>query len=1087
MLTTATAPRYLTPPPIQVASEMPRGLGARFFRNQFQITDEELREDARITAVQGDTQWDEYLLQTISQDCAFFAREILNGPPEAPYNGHFMLGPHLLEWSELVRKSKRLAVLAPRDHGKTYFFDFAYPIWKAIKLPNGSGFIFSATQDQAVRILGDIKQELETNPKLQYLVPDTSMGGKGKKWSSTAVQLNNGHRIYARGFGTRVRGAHPHWIVVDDALNDETAYSEVVRKKQIEYFYTAVSNMCIPGGQIVVVGCVIPDTWVTTSGGLRRIGDLCPASDPKAQTLWPLTLQVAGRSGFQETSHYWVNGVCPTKRLTLQRGFTLEGSHRHPVLMMPESGIPEWRKLPDIRVGDYVAVRVGLDAWGPDIDLRPFKTRERGNQRYRNSLQLPDTVTAELSYLLGLWTAEGSYETTGRVAIANTEKPIRDFLLSWPLGMRFSVSTHLADQHVLRVSSKEFLELITFLGGKLGRCHQKIIPEKIMRGPKYVVQAFLQGLYDGGGNACATTPNSVTLGTTSEVLADQVQQLLLNFGVLSTRRMRPPQPTQRCPGASLPLWVVVAVASEAKAFGQLVGFKLARKQKICDEFPASIAVDQRAIPHRRALIATMREEKPRIPRNTQAKFRGNIAGLAACATISTERCRDILNWFVRHGAKGSATEAFRATLVEGLAWLPVKQIADRESPTVDFVVPVGHSFVSNGIVSHNTPFHQADLYADLSANEEYLFKRYQALQGAEETPLWPGRYDKERLEAKRREIGTIRFTREFQCEPVADDMSLFPLALFKGAPTEVFTLTLGMAKEIYERLGVTIFMGVDFAMSSSAQADYTVIWVMGVDKWGNRWIIDIQRGKGLPYQTQLSMINELGHKYDPALVFLEANQMQRIFGDELIRTTDLPIKQFVTGAQKNTLDKGVPSLRVLLENGKFRIPRGDKRSIELTNIWIEEMRAFTWVEGALKSVGTHDDTVMGCWICDQAVRAGGFSFDFGEDIGTSGNLDKMLQDENAETNETAVPTPEAEIEGRIREALGMELEAPKSSGNLIDDEMGDPFGDSIDESKQTGGPITKGNLVDDAEMDEAEMRRKLLGGAPSAARIRSYW
>jgi len=1459
MLTTATAPRYLTPPPIQVASEMPRGLGARFFRNQFQITDEELREDARITAAQGDTQWDEYLLQTISQDCAFFAREILNGPPEAPYNGHFMLGPHLLEWSELVRKSKRLAVLAPRDHGKTYFFDFAYPIWKAIKLPNGSGFIFSATQDQAVRILGDIKQELETNPKLQYLVPDTSMGGKGKKWSSTAVQLNNGHRIYARGFGTRVRGAHPHWIVVDDALNDETAYSEVVRKKQIEYFYTAVSNMCIPGGQIVVVGCVIPDTWVTTSGGLRRIGDLCPASDPKAQTLWPLTLQVAGRSGFQETSHYWVNGVCPTKRLTLQRGFTLEGSHRHPVLMMPESGIPEWRKLPDIRVGDYVAVRVGLDAWGPDIDLRPFKTRERGNQRYRNSLQLPDTVTAELSYLLGLWTAEGSYETTGRVAIANTEKPIRDFLLSWPLGMRFSVSTHLADQHVLRVSSKEFLELITFLGGKLGRCHQKIIPEKIMRGPKYVVQAFLQGLYDGDGNACATTPNSVTLGTTSEVLADQVQQLLLNFGVLSTRRMRPPQPTQRCPGASLPLWVVVAVASEAKAFGQLVGFKLARKQKICDEFPASIAVDQRAIPHRRALIATMREEKPRIPRNTQAKFRGNIAGLAACATISTERCRDILNWFVRHGAKGSATEAFRATLVEGLAWLPVKQIADRESPTVDFVVPVGHSFVSNGIVSHNTPFHQADLYADLSANEEYLFKRYQALQGAEETPLWPGRYDKERLEAKRREIGTIRFTREFQCcrpgtvietaqgslpieqirpgmlvlthtgnwrpvirtmarqyegalirvkgqlhvtpnhpvltadgwieaghlggtdhvtfprsqvlgmpishvsfvegttvpylwtrdrqrvyargsakhlisgsvgvsgaksipveaeldadwmylfglwlaegcvgasgglatfcfgihelptlvaraqaivqeklglpvrvrsvpsrgsalvlvcnhlfgdflkrtfghtaskkrvplwmrdlpldlvwsmvlgyldggghvdtegtarvssvsagllqdmrfllarcgifstlrlaaeahtteilgrkcqrkaswvlsisgggytaiqtrirpsrsylwgglrnslhtedysgvvynfevaedhsyvadgvavhncEPVADDMSLFPLALFKGAPTEVFTLTLGMAKEIYERLGVTIFMGVDFAMSSSAQADYTVIWVMGVDKWGNRWIIDIQRGKGLPYQTQLSMINELGHKYDPALVFLEANQMQRIFGDELIRTTDLPIKQFVTGAQKNTLDKGVPSLRVLLENGKFRIPRGDKRSIELTNIWIEEMRAFTWVEGALKSVGTHDDTVMGCWICDQAVRAGGFSFDFGEDIGTSGNLDKMLQDENAETNETAVPTPEAEIEGRIREALGMELEAPKSSGNLIDDEMGDPFGDSIDESKQTGGPITKGNLVDDAEMDEAEMRRKLLGGAPSAARIRSYW
>lgn len=618
--------------------ELPRGIGHRFLQNHFTITDEEMREENRVSIAVGDSQWDDYQLQVVSRDCALFAREILSGPAERPYNGHFLLGPHHLEWSELVRHHKRICVMAPRDHGKTFFFDFAFPIWRAVLRPGGSGFIFSATQDQAVRILADIKQELETNPKLQYLVPDTSQGGKGKKWSSTAIQLTNGHRIYARGFGTRVRGAHPDWIVVDDALNDETAYSEVTRKKQIEYFYTAVSNMVTPGGIIIVVG---------------------------------------------------------------------------------------------------------------------------------------------------------------------------------------------------------------------------------------------------------------------------------------------------------------------------------------------------------------------------------------------------------------------------------------------------------------TPFHQADLYADLAGNEEYIFKRYQALQGPEELPLWPGRYDKLRLEKKRKEIGTIRFTREFQCEPVADDMSLFPLALFKGQPTEVFTLTLGMPKEIYDRLGVTIYMGVDFAMSSSAQADYTVIWAMGLDKWGNRWIVDIQRGKGLPYQTQLSMINEMGHKYDPALVFLEANQMQRIFGDELIRTTDLPIKQFVTGAQKNTLDKGVPSLRVLLENGKFRIPRGDKRSIEITNLWIEEMRAFTWVEGALKSVGTHDDTVMGCWICDQAIRAGGFSFDFGDDVSSNGNLDKMLQDENSETVGTDAVVMETGIEERLRMALGDPTEGPKAAGNLIDDDEDRILGPM--EPEPAPNQRASGNLVDDADEDEEAAKRRLLGGAPSPSKMRSYW
>jgi hypothetical protein len=60
----------------------------------------------------------------------------------------------------------------------------------------------------------------------------------------------------------------------------------------------------------------------------------------------------------------------------------------------------------------------------------------------------------------------------------------------------------------------------------------------------------------------------------------------------------------------------------------------------------------------------------------------------------------------------------------------------------------------------------------------------------------------------------------------------------------------------------------------------------------------------------------------------------------LIRTSDLPIQKFTTGIQKNSLDKGIPSLRILLENGKFRIPRGDLHSIEMTDLWIDEMRSF---------------------------------------------------------------------------------------------------------------------------------------------------
>lgn len=483
-----------------------------------------------------DPTWNELTDQMIRASVSYFAQEILTGPPEPPYFGKFLVGELHEEWDDLVQEYDRLCVLAARDHGKTYFFDFAYPLWKIVTQSGGLGYIFSNTKEQAIRILEDIKTEIANNPHLQHLKP---VGSSGKRWAQTAIHCTNGHRIYARGFGVKVRGGHPNWCVVDDGLNDETLYSEMVRRKQIDYFYSALSNMIIPGGQLIVVG---------------------------------------------------------------------------------------------------------------------------------------------------------------------------------------------------------------------------------------------------------------------------------------------------------------------------------------------------------------------------------------------------------------------------------------------------------------TPFHQEDLYADLGDNSRYKYGKYAAVRpngGA----LCPDRYNLRELGAKKEEIGSVRFTREFMCEPIADDMSLFPGWLFAGDPIEQWAVTLGRTGDWWrDEVGVSIYMGVDFALSSSVQADYTVIWVMGVDKMGNRWIIDIHRGKGIPYQQQLSKIAEVAKLYEPGLIFLEANQAQRIFGDELIRTTDLPIKLFRTGVEKHSLEKGVPSLRVLLENGKFRIPRGDARSVELTNLWRDEMRSFTWQNGKLASVGGHDDLVMACWICDQAIRAGGFSFAFGLEDGEDGQL-----------------------------------------------------------------------------------------------------
>lgn len=579
-------------------------------------------------------------LEMMRSSCAFFAAEVLGGPPQAPYNGRFIAAEHHEAWDELVTTEKRLCVLAPRDHGKTYFFDFAYPIWKAVFTPNGKGYIFSATAPQAARILEDIKEEIESNPKLQWLLPK----GKKAKWSGTAITLSNGHKIYARGYGTKVRGAHPDWIVVDDGLNDEDAYSEIVRQKNIDYFYTAITNMVIPGGQIVVVG---------------------------------------------------------------------------------------------------------------------------------------------------------------------------------------------------------------------------------------------------------------------------------------------------------------------------------------------------------------------------------------------------------------------------------------------------------------TPFHGSDLYADLAKNKRYRFAKFPALVNGK--PLWSARYSAEDLEGKRAEIGSIRFTREFLCDPISDDMSLFPEKLFRGMDVEVPNVCLGMSAKFWNQLGVTKrYVGVDFALSSSTSADYTAVFVMGLDSQGNRWVVDIQQHRGLSYSQQLSLINAVGRKYRPEIIYLEANQMQRIFGDELIRTTDLPIAKFYTtgmgsakasrkktpgsntvSQNKNSLEGGVPALRVLLENRKFRIPRGDAESIEMTDKWVQEMKAFTWADGKLQGVGAHDDLVMACWIADRAIRDTGFSFgddDADEGDLSPGELDALLreqmgvdekgaviddEDEAQATDHLEKRDPVLEILRRFGKASGAQPEPVERelTEEELEDERDDPF--STHAAKRPAGPTCR--------------------------------
>lgn len=486
--------------------------------------------------------WIEAGEDLVRSSLAYFFAEMIRGPADWPYEGRSLVGRHHREWDEILQLYDRVQLEAARDHGKSHFWSLAYPIWMAGYVKPGSlGYIFSSTQDTASALLQIVKDELLHNEQFAHLIPATG----DRLWSNKEITLRNGSRIRARGWGVRVRGGHPQWIVCDDCLSDDDIYSETIRRRSIDYFLSAITNMIVPGGQIIVVG---------------------------------------------------------------------------------------------------------------------------------------------------------------------------------------------------------------------------------------------------------------------------------------------------------------------------------------------------------------------------------------------------------------------------------------------------------------TPMHYGDLYGHLRTLGTYYCKKYPAIDAAGRI-LFPERYDRSRLERKRRELGVARFAREFLCQPMTDEASLFPSTLFH-APGIFQPYSLGLPWQYWEERGWPRYTGVDFGLSASAKADYTVIITLAIDDFGNRWLANLRRGQGWDFQRQLNEIKDEYTLMRFEVAHIEANQAQRVFTAEVVRDTDIPVRKFFTSGvtpkqpwrkgmtsltlNKHHLDRGVPSMRLSLENRKWRIPRGDVHSIEATDIWMGEFTAIGWQDGKVVSVGDHDDNVMATWMADTAVRAGGFQFTFGD-------------------------------------------------------------------------------------------------------------
>ena len=264
------------------------------------------------------------------------------------------------------------------------------------------------------------------------------------------------------------------------------------------------------------------------------------------------------------------------------------------------------------------------------------------------------------------------------------------------------------------------------------------------------------------------------------------------------------------------------------------------------------------------------------------------------------------------------------------------------------------------IIVIGTRKHPDDLHSDLGKNPRYKQFVFRALGKGLKTPLWPERWPKKRLLREKEEIGSIVFAQEYQNEPISEENTYFRREWIEKCycyNTRMVSNYFG-EKPIFTGWDLSLVM--DRTRAEERDSDYTVGITIALGDDGTRHILDIYRERGITPSQVLDVIKTKAANFNPTLITIENNLFQCLYEQQLISTTDLPIVGHTTGREKMDVFKGVPSLSVMFENGKYRLPRGDKRSEKLVDILTNELVGL--------GIETHDDTVMALWIAECGIR-----------------------------------------------------------------------------------------------------------------------
>lgn len=251
--------------------------------------------------------------------------------------------------------------------------------------------------------------------------------------------------------------------------------------------------------------CVAPETLLISNTGVMPIRDVVADQVPF----------VYGAYGFKPVNGYLSKPEQDCYKLTTKYGFQITTSPEHRLQCLTVDG-PQWKEVQNIQVGDKLGIQ---------FDQQVFFNEDYITYNSEGDWSPPIKFTEDLAYIIGLFISSGEYSRT-QLSIATTNSDMVDRLLHNFIGVEFTQEDGRVVTH-----NTQFIDFIKWLGfGE--QFTTRFIPRRLLQTSKNILANVISGIIDNGGSI--DVPDGTTrYCTASQILSNQLQILLLNFGILA--------------------------------------------------------------------------------------------------------------------------------------------------------------------------------------------------------------------------------------------------------------------------------------------------------------------------------------------------------------------------------------------------------------------------------------------------------------------------------------------------------------------------------------------------------------------------